>query len=423
MISCLLLEPVSIDAANVARDFEAVGIRVLGAALRNNLVHEAARLGPDLVVVLQANLDDDMFDMLTLLRTTAPRPVLMFTSDPDVDRMKRAVDAGVHEYVVNGYARERLRSLVHVAQVRFAHEQQLREQVAELSRRFEERKLVDRAKGILMRARQVSEDEAFRVLRTASMHSNLRIGQVSQQVIAAASLAEAVNRAGQLRMLSQRIVKLYALQALQGLDTAQPVLQDALSRVDRNLAVLGRSLSRATYGDLLDAVGAPWAPLKALLAESVEHSRLVEVDTLAEELLLRADRLVSALESSGAGGRLHVINVAGRQRMLSQRLAKPAVLAVPLSGEAAEAADSEAEKSRVAFEEALVYLQAAPLTTQEIRDSLDEAVRTWGAMTRALTSVRTTDGQKALGDSSEALLASFERLTERYEHSVQILMG
>ena len=85
--------------------------------------------------------------------------------------------------------------------------------------------------------------------------------------------------------------------------------------------------------------------------------------------------------------------------------------------------DSEAEKSRVAFEEALVYLQAAPLTTQEIRDSLDEAVRTWGAMTRALTSVRTTDGQKALGDSSEALLASFERLTERYEHSVQILMG
>ena len=80
-----------------------------------------------------------------------------------------------------------------------------------MSHRFAERKLVDRAKGILMRARQVSEDEAFRVLRAASMHSNQRVGQVSQHVIDAARFAEAVNRAGQLRMLSQRLVKLYAL--------------------------------------------------------------------------------------------------------------------------------------------------------------------------------------------------------------------
>ena len=64
-----------------------------------------------------------------------------------------------------------------------------------------------------MSARQISEDEAFRLLRSASMHAKLRIGQVSQQVIDSAHYAEAINRAGRLRMLSQRIVKLYALAA------------------------------------------------------------------------------------------------------------------------------------------------------------------------------------------------------------------
>src|SRR6185369_6331900 len=108
-------------------------------------------------------------------------------------------------------APNRLRALVHLALARFAHERQLRDALADVTSRFEERKLVDRAKGILMRARQVSEDEAFKVLRMASMHSNQRVGQVSQQVIAAAGIAESVNRAGQLRMLSQRVVKLYAL--------------------------------------------------------------------------------------------------------------------------------------------------------------------------------------------------------------------
>ena len=110
-----------------------------------------------------------------------------------------------------GYAPQRLRPLVHLAQARQAREQELRGALAELSDRFEERKLVDKAKGILMRARQLSEEEAFGLLRTASMHGNQRVGQVSRQVIDTAEVAEAINRAGQLRMLSQRLVKLSAL--------------------------------------------------------------------------------------------------------------------------------------------------------------------------------------------------------------------
>jgi nitrate/nitrite-specific signal transduction histidine kinase len=256
------------------------------------------------------------------------------------------------------------------------------------------------------------------------MHSNRRVGQVSQQVITAATLAEAINRAGQLRMLSQRLVKLHALQALGAAGAAAAeLLRESSARVDANLAGLGKSLSRPTYGDLLEAVLAPWGALKAALAVPAERARMADIDALAERVLVQADRLVSALESNAATASLHVINVSGRQRMLSQRLAKQALLGVLLGGEAAAAASAEAGRTQSDFEEALGYLNAAPLSTREIRDSLDEAGRSWAAMTQALKRVRSTEGQRAVGESSEALLAVFEQLTERYEHSMQILMG
>jgi AmiR/NasT family two-component response regulator len=423
MISCLVLIPSAPGSPALASDLEGAGIHVIGAVQRGNLVQEAARLVPDVVVLHESIVDDALLALVTSLRAVVAKPMLLFTQDADADRMRRALDAGVHAYVVNGYAPARLRSLVHLAQARFAHEQQLRDELADVSSRFEERKLVDRAKGILMRARQLSEEEAFRLLRAASMHSNQRVGQVSQQVILAAAFAEAVNRAGQLRMLSQRLVKLYALQITVGEAVPARLLADSCSRVDANLSALAKSLSKATYGDLLDAVGAPWAPLKALLCAPVSGAHVSEVDGLAERMLLQADRLVNSLEASGVATSLHVINVAGRQRMLSQRVAKQALLGQLLAGEAAGAALAEAERAKKDFEEALDYLNAAPLTTREIRESLDDAGRTWGSMAKALAKVRSAEGQKALGDSSEALLALFEQLAERYERSMQMLMG
>ncbi|MFL6661498.1 MAG: type IV pili methyl-accepting chemotaxis transducer N-terminal domain-containing protein [Rhizobacter sp.] len=422
MISCLLFVSPAPGAPALAADLEGGGIHVVGAAERGNLVQEAVRLDPDVVVAHDASPDAAWFDSAALLHATAPRPLVLFTSDPDVEKMSRALECGVAVYVVNGYAAQRLRSLVHLAQARFARERRLRSELFDLSSRFEERKLVDRAKGILMRARQLSEDDAFRLLRTASMQSNQRVGQVSQQLIAAASGAEAVNRAGQLRMLSQRIVKLRALQAA-GATTAEPLLAQSRARAETNLVQLTKTLSKSTYGDLLDAVAQSWSLLQAELAAPPDRERLGEVDALAERMLEHADRLVNNLEASGAATRLHVINVCGRQRMLSQRVAKGVLLAQRLRGAAASAAADEADRAGQEFEQALAHLNAAPLSSREIRESLDEAAGLWSAMAKARAKARSLEGQQALGEASEALLALFEQLTERYERSMQMLMG
>ena len=424
MISCLVASTLPSAEDALASDLESVGIHVIGAVQRSNLVQEAVRLAPDVVVIQEAIVSDALFDAATLLLASAPRPLVVFTSDPDVDKMARALEAGIHAYEVNGYGVHRLRAVIHLAQARFAHEQQLRGALADVSHRFEERKLVDRAKGILMRARQVSEDEAFRVLRAASMHSNQRVGQVSQQVIAAASHAEAVNRAGQLRMLSQRLVKLYALR-VSGSDASEPglLLAESIKRVDTNLGLLAKSLSKPTYGDLLDAVLAPWATLRAALAMPPAAGRLAEVDALAERMLLYADRLVSNLENSATMSSLHVINVSGRQRMLSQRVAKQALLGGLLGGEAGAEAQREGDAARAAFDDAMLYLRGAPLSTPEIAQSIEAAGAAWSAMQQAATRVRNAAGRQALFDTSEALLVLFEQLTERYERSMQMLMG
>src|SRR6185369_9564547 len=107
---------------------------------------------------------------------------------------------------------------------------------------------------ILMRAQHVSEEEAFQLLRNASMQGNRRVGQVSRGVIESARVAQAINQAGQQRMLSQRLVKLYALACSRTEGAAVAALmRESIQRVEDNLAALEAELSPATYGDLIAA--------------------------------------------------------------------------------------------------------------------------------------------------------------------------
>lgn len=419
--SVLLLHSPDPALPDLAADCVAAGFSVCGQGECTHLVREALRLAPDVVVCWLPRPGTEFVQAVTTLLAQQPVPVLVFTQDTGVETMRRALEAGVHGWVVQGYGAHRLRPLVHLAQAREAQQRALHARVAELGERLEERKLIDRAKGILMRSQAVTEEEAFRMLRTASMQGNQRVGAVSRQVIDAARTAEAINRAGQQRMLSQRLVKLYAL-ACSRTDgpAALLLMRESVTRIDDNLQGLEAGLSAPTYGDLIATARAGWQALRQVVDAPPKPADLPKLDALAETVLAQSDALVQALESSGLATQVGVINVSGRQRMLSQRMAKLALLA---AGADRAASDSELATTAAAFEDGLRRLHGAPLSTPEIRTMLDRGDAVWRDLRAAVPRAAQADGRMAIAAASEELLALFDDLTEAYQHSIQLLIG
>ena len=415
----------------LVKDLEAAGAQVLAVVeAGHQLVQGVVRHAPNLVVVQAPVAGDALFKTTQTLAEAAPLPVLVFTADGDAAHIARATESGIHAYVVQGYGAQRLRPLMQLAQARFRREQALLEELRDVSTRFEERKTVERAKGILMHARQVSDDEAFQILRTASMHSNQRLGQVAQHIIQSAHFAEGVNRAGQLRMLSQRLVKHWLLR-LAGVQVAKHLaLQaDSMQRIDANLALLGKNLSQPTFGDLLARLLDTWAALKKALGAEPAPGALASIDALAERLLQDAEHLTTSLENAGSVVQLRMLNMAGRQRMLSQRFAKAALLGVLESGDTRPQHQADMEAARQAFEQGQAYLNGLPLSTPDIRRTLESAAQGWQQLLTGADQVRRPAGRdrllrlESLAAASESLLDDFEQLAAQYERSMQMLMG
>jgi response regulator NasT len=143
---------------------------------------------PDIVLIDTESPSRDVLEQLAAVSSTAPRPVVVFTDDSEQDAIRATLRAGVSAYIVDGIAPERLAPIMRVAMERFQAEQRLRAELEETKSRLEERKLVDRAKGILMKQRNVDEDEAFALLRSLAMQRGLRLGEVARQVIDVAQL-------------------------------------------------------------------------------------------------------------------------------------------------------------------------------------------------------------------------------------------
>jgi two-component system, response regulator PdtaR len=418
VMNALLLQPC--DEARLGADLALAGVQVLGLCDSHHLVQDALKLSPDVVVAHQPRLDEALLLACAELDQHAGPAVVVFVDDADPTRMARALRSGVHAYEVMGYSAPRLLAVLQQAQLRARLQRRARDEYQALAARFDERKLVDRAKGILMRARQISEDEAFRILRSASMHGQQRVGQVSQQLITTAATADSINRAGQLRMLSQRRVKLAALLHA-GVDAndSQARATDSAKRCAALLAGLRAHLPKDVFDTDLRAVEAALKGLDNALLPATEPTLLGAADNAAEQLLLVADALTTRIAAAGLAPSLHVVNLCGRQRMLSQRLAKQALLTSD-DGDAHRATllATEAE-----FESALRSLQGLPLSSPDIRRLLEEATAMWHRLRGGVAVAHTASGRRQVADASEGVLDYFEQLTERYERSMQVLMG
>lgn len=423
MPSVLLIAPP--DAPAIESDLTALGVAVAVRCDAAHLLREAVKAPDDAVVVAWDPYPaTGLLGTLQSLQEHAPRPVVLFTSDADVQTLEWALRAGVHAYVVNGYAPARLRPLLQLARARHAHDSSQRRAYAELEARFEERKLVDRAKGILMRSRQIGEDEAFRMLRAASMQEHQRVGQLAHRIIEAARDAEAVNRAGQLRMLSQRLVKLMASRVAEpDNDRLAAAAEACAGQVRATLELLGRVLSRATFGDLIDAVTQAWEVMQPdLQRPTPSPGDLVRLDAAAGRLLECAERLTLALEVASPLATLGIVNRAGRQRMLSQRLAKQALIAALCDGEPARQAAADAVQTVRDFEATLEVLRAAPLSSPQTQAELSAAGEDWQRMLDGMRRAGDGAGRQLVAQASDALLDRFERLTDEYSRLAQQLL-
>jgi response regulator NasT len=139
---------------------------------------------PDVVIIDTDSPSRDTLEQLAVMNATAPRPVLMFSHDADQTLIRAAVGAGVSAYLVEGLSAERLAPILEVALARFSHDEALRRRLADVERELAERKLIDRAKRLLMDRRQLSEHDAYAMLRKRAMDQGIRIVDAARQVLA-----------------------------------------------------------------------------------------------------------------------------------------------------------------------------------------------------------------------------------------------
>ena len=153
-----------------------------------SLLATIEQLKPDVIVIDTESPSRDVLEHLVVLTQHTPRPVVMFSNDGAPETIREAVRAGVSAYVVDGLDPNRIRTIIDVAVARFEDFQRLREELAEANLKLAERKLVERAKGLLMKRRSLDEQAAYALLRKFAMDRKLRLGEVAQQLIDAADL-------------------------------------------------------------------------------------------------------------------------------------------------------------------------------------------------------------------------------------------
>jgi response regulator NasT len=152
------------------------------------LLQAVERLRPDVIVIDTESPTRDVLEHLVMVSQSSPRPIVMFASDSGGEAIRDAVRAGVSAYVVDGLDAGRVNSIVEVACARFDELQRLKVELADANLKLSERKLVERAKGLLMRSRGLSEDDAYHALRKLAMSRKQRLGDVAQHLIDSAEL-------------------------------------------------------------------------------------------------------------------------------------------------------------------------------------------------------------------------------------------
>lgn len=174
-----------VDGLRDVGDFE---VTVIGD--ETGLARKVAAMNPDVVLIDVEDPNRDMLEALTLASSPLERPVAIFVDRTDDTMTRAAIEAGVSAYVVDGLRQQRIKPIIDAAITRFAMFSRMRRELDATRAALAERKIVDRAKGILMTARGLTEEEAYRLLRKTAMDQGKKLSDVAQALVTASELLQ-----------------------------------------------------------------------------------------------------------------------------------------------------------------------------------------------------------------------------------------
>jgi response regulator NasT len=156
--------------------------------IEDDVIEEVNRVQPDVIVVKTVTMNQFFMNQLYNLNQECPKPIVVFTDKSESCLIDSAIKAGVSAYVVDGLVSDRVKPVIELATARFEHDQQLQKELSKTKSQLEERKNIERAKGIIMKSRNLSEDEAYKALRKLAMNRNQRLIDVAKDVISVSEL-------------------------------------------------------------------------------------------------------------------------------------------------------------------------------------------------------------------------------------------
>lgn len=152
------------------------------------LLRQIVEADPDVVFIDLENPNRDVLEQMFQVSRTVRRPVAMFVDRSDAASIEAAIDAGVSAYVVDGLRKERVKPILDMAISRFNAFNRLRDELEHAKQALEDRKVIDKAKGILMKTRGIGEEEAYALLRKTAMNESRRVADIAQGLVTASKL-------------------------------------------------------------------------------------------------------------------------------------------------------------------------------------------------------------------------------------------
>ena len=154
------------------------------------LLKRIEEIAPDVILIDLENPSRDALENMFTVSRTVSRPVAMFVDQSDTAMIEAAVEAGVSAYIVDGLKKERVKAILDMAITRFHVFDRLKRELADTKSKLEDRKIIDRAKGIVMKAKSLSEEEAYALMRRAAMRENRRIADVARSIVTTSDLLQ-----------------------------------------------------------------------------------------------------------------------------------------------------------------------------------------------------------------------------------------